>query len=65
MGHGENGGNPWIQKNNSKHLWHVMYGGSWHSKPGECRSAHRCSDNIATRDGSLGFRVVYGPTKTF
>jgi formylglycine-generating enzyme required for sulfatase activity len=47
-----NDGSAWLSENSFNK---VIRGGSWHSRPYNCRSAYR---NFINRDGHAGFRVV-------
>jgi formylglycine-generating enzyme required for sulfatase activity len=58
-------GSAWIASTSRHNSSKVLRGGSWNSIPRYCRSACRYRDDIDVRNYGLGFRVVYGPARTF
>jgi formylglycine-generating enzyme required for sulfatase activity len=53
--------NPINSEGDGAEAQRVIRGGSWHSKPGEARSALRASGLAGGRNDDLGFRVVRQP----
>ncbi len=53
----------WDASNDSGSKLRLMRGGSWDYSPDGCRSAGRGNNDPANQGGSVGFRVVYLPSR--